>query len=353
MALPPLAGHDDLRNRLAGAIASSRFPQATLFVGPPGIGKQRLALWVAQGLVCDQPSAEGPCNHCTGCTRVSALAHPDLHWFVPIPRPKAQDPGKQVEEAESLLGEAMAARREQPLYGRPDGMTSHSLASIRLLQRRVSLTPVVARKKVVIVGDAERLVVQEASPEAANAMLKVLEEPPADTVLILTAADAQALLPTIRSRLVPIRVGRLPDDTVRAFLASHADPPLAGDALERRILLAEGSIGRALWADDDLEVADRAAERFLGAVVKGPAAWAGAALAQAPWSARGEFTAMLDAVSLRIRARLQRDGDGDRTRQARWSRALRRVEAARFDAQGNLNPQLGLAVLAQDLQGLL
>src|SRR6185369_571692 len=105
------------------------------------------------------------------------------------------------------------------------------------------LTPALAKKKVVILGDAERLVVQEASPEAANAMLKILEEPPADTFVMLTAADPQALLPTIRSRLVPIRVQRIPDESVAAFVAEHGGKAAPS---KEAVLLAEGSIGRAL-----------------------------------------------------------------------------------------------------------
>ena len=340
-------------NRLVGALASSRFPQAALLTGPAGVGKQRLALWVAQALLCEQPTGGRPCGECTGCTRVTTLTHPDLHWFVPIPTPKAADPAKQIEEAESLLAEVMAERRQQPHYGRAEGMVGHTLASIWLLQRKVALTPMMARRKVVIVGDAERLVVQTGNDMAANALLKVLEEPPGNTFLLLTAADPQALLPTIRSRLIPIRVGPVPDTAVREFLSQQVKPPLAGTALEQRTVLAEGSIGRALWAEADAEAADKAAERFLAAVAKGPQGWSSAALVQPPWSARGDFTALLDAVSLRIRSRLLRDKDGDRTRQSRWSRALRRVETARWEAQGNVNPQLGMAVLAQDLQGLL
>lgn len=353
MALPPVFGHETLKNRLAGAIASSRFPQSALLSGQVGVGKQRIALWVAQALLCEQTSAGHPCGRCTGCTRVSTLSHPDLHWFIPIPRPKGQDPAKQVEEAESSLAEAMAERRKKSQYGRPDGMDSHSIASVRLLQRKVILTPAIARKKVVIVGDAERLVVQESSPEAANAMLKVLEEPPADTVVLLTVADPQALLPTIRSRLVPIRVGPISDEAVRQYLSTEADPLVTGAALDRRVLLAEGSIGRAIWADTDTEKADRAAEAFLSAVAKGPAGWSAAALSQVPWHARGEYTALLDAVSLRIRLLLKDDRTADRTRAVRWSQALQRVETARWEAQGNANPRLGLAVLGQDLQRLL
>ncbi len=140
VGLPPLYGHEPLVSRLAGAVASARFPQATLFVGPPGVGKQRVALWAAQALLCEAEESR-PCGECLACRQVLGLSHPDLHWFVPILRPKVTDPNKQVDEAASLLAEAMAARRENPLYGPPEPMASHPLASIRLLQRRVALKP--------------------------------------------------------------------------------------------------------------------------------------------------------------------------------------------------------------------
>jgi DNA polymerase-3 subunit delta' len=233
-------------------------------------------------------------------------------------------------------------------------MVSHSLASVRLLQRAVSLTPVEASRKVVILGDAERLVVQEANPEAANAMLKVLEEPPADTWLILTAADPQALLPTIRSRLVPFRVPRVSDTAVRSFLSSELDPPLQGEALERQVVLAAGCIGQAIrQADDARDGPDRAAEALLASITKGPRAWLPRVFEQPPWAARGNFTATLDALAVRIRARLERDAGSDGTDLDGWLAALRRSEETRADAQNNVNPQRALAVLASDLEVLL
>jgi len=322
-----------------------------LLTGPQGVGKQRLALWLAQALLCEDRTGEGPCGRCSDCHRALDLAHPDVHWFTPIPRPKATDPSKQIDEADALLGEVIQARRAKPVYPRPEGTSSHSVASIRLLQRKISLTPVLARRKVVILGDAERLVVQEASPEAANAILKLLEEPPADTTIMLTAADPQALLPTIRSRLVPIRVQRLPDETVAAFLEGQGIGSSA--ARERQVLLAEGSIGRALASAGEADRVETAVDRFLGAVRGGPAKWAMAALSQAPWAARGDFTALLDGVALRLRSHVASAPQEDRRRLRRFTAALRKVEAIRWDAQGNLNPQLALAVLAQDLRGLV
>ena len=354
MSLRPIFGHRLLLNRLGGALASGRFPQAALITGPIGAGKQRIALWVAQGLLCGQRQG-APCGCCTACQQVDRLSHPDLHWFVPIPRPSAGDPAKQADEAAETLAQVMEDRRKTGLWQRPDGMYSHALASVRLLHRRVWVTPFSGDRKVFVIGDAERLVVQEASQEAANALLKVLEEPPADTTLILTAADPQALLPTIRSRLVTVRVGRVSDDEVRAFLRSESGRTWTDRALEQRVLLAEGCIGRALWTDGEGDDAlDQAAGQLLDAIRKGGGAWLPHALRQRTWAARGEFTSLLDALSMRMRAELSESAAaGDGGGLAPRLEAVRRIEEARLAAQGNANPQLALAVLASDLERLL
>ena len=125
-----------------------------------------------------------------------------------------------------------------------------------------------------------------------------------------------------------------------------------GPALERRVLAAEGSIGQALWARAETDAAEHAADRFLAAIGRGAEGRSLAALGQPPWSARGEFTTLLDAVALRLRDRMVA-GHSDPARIRRWAQAVRRVETARFEAQGNANPQLGLAVLAHDLERLL
>ncbi len=351
MGFRPIYGHDALRNRLGGALVSGRFPQVALFTGPPGVGKQRLALWVAQGTLCDRGPGPG-CDECPSCRRVSGLTHPDLHWFTPIPRLKAAEPGKLLEEARDLLAEVMAARRARPLYGPPERMASHSLASVRLLRQAMAVTPFSGSRKVVVLGDAERLIVQEASQEAANALLKILEEPPADATVILTAADPEALLPTIRSRAVPLRVGRVSDDAVRRFVQTELEPALKGEALEGRIAVAEGCIGRTL-DDYDRGAADRAARELLAAVQHGPRAWTLPALAQPPWSARGDFSAMLDALALELRDRLERSAAAGDGQADQWVEALRLVEERRAEAQGNANPQLALAVLAGDLERVL
>jgi DNA polymerase-3 subunit delta' len=351
MPLPPVYGHQALLERLGTAIKSGRFPQATLLVGPPGAGKQRVALWIGQVLLCEGPG-DAPCGSCPGCRQALALSHPDLHWFVPIPRPKATDPAKQVDEARDLIAGVVAERRKSRWYHPPEGLASHSLASVRVLLRTVGLTPFRAGRKVVILGDAERLVVQEASPEAANALLKALEEPPADTTIILTAAEPRALLPTIRSRVVPLRVGPVGDAAVREFLASEVTPPPQGPALERRVAAAGGLIGRALRAGEGGPEAGAArGQGILAAARRGPAAWAEAALGQAPWGARGDFSALLDGVGESLRAALADAAQRrDAAEVARRLAGLRLLDAAREGVWTNANPQLALAVLARGLE---
>jgi DNA polymerase III subunit delta' len=338
-------------------------PQVLILAGPWGVGKQRLALWLAQLVLCEA-AREEPCGTCRPCRLVGGLAHPDLHWFVPIPRPKASETDKQVEEASQALAAAMEERRSRPLYAQSDGMASHGIACVRLLQRQAFLTSVEGGRRVFIIGEADRLVSQESSPEAANALLKLLEEPPPGSLFVLTTVDAQRLLPTVRSRAVLLRATGVADADVRGFLATHLRPAPSAAELDLRVAAAEGSIGRALAVGEDSGKAQQAAERLLEAVMAGPGPTFEQALKQAPWSARGDFTAMLDALAetLSEAARetlgqtprrpvpraLQRYGHPDRL-----VKAMEHVAEARDAAWGNVNPQILLAVLGEELAEIL
>jgi DNA polymerase-3 subunit delta' len=351
MPIPPLYGHEGIRHRLAGAIASGRLPQALLLEGPPGVGKQRLALWLAQALLCDgtgsgkgEPGREEPCGRCHPCKLVLNLSHPDVHWFVPLePSKKGGDADKQVELVEEALGEEMAARREQPLYEPPSGLASHGIAAVRLLLRRLVLTPAMGRRKVFLIGDAERLVPQTGAEAAANALLKALEEPPADTAFVLTTAAPDSLLPTILSRVVRVRVARLADSIVAAFVQQQLG--VTGQReLAQRVALADGRLGRLLADGDGRARGADAAERFVAAVEAGPVRQYGFALGLQPFQARGGFTDMLDGLLERLREQARAGGETEKVVEA-----IGRVVDARGLAQGNVNPQLVAAVLADDL----
>jgi DNA polymerase-3 subunit delta' len=353
MPLHPLFGHDGVQSRLAAAVAANRLPQALLFEGPRGVGKQRLALWLAQSLVCEQGAGGGgggeeggACGDCRSCRLVNTLQHPDVHWFVPLePSKKGADADKQVDLVAEALAEEMTARREQPLYAAPSGLASHAIAAVRLLLRRMALTPALARRKVFIVGDAERLIPQRGAEDAANALLKALEEPPADTVFVLTAADPEALLPTVLSRVVRVRVARIADSVVTVF-AQQVLRINGKVELAQRVSAAEGCIGRLLATEGDAGAGSRRAADLSEAVQKGAAARYALALSQMPFQARGGFTEMLDALAGRLRAEAKSGGATQKLIEA-----IARVMDARELAQGNVNPQLVTAVLAEDLVG--
>src|SRR3989440_7541725 len=164
MPIPPLYGHEGTRNRLVGAIASGRLPQALLFEGPRGVGKQRLALWLVQALVCEKPgdgkgeTGKGePCGACQPCRMLLNLSHPDVHWFVPLElTKKSGDADKQVEVVEEALAAEMAARRGQALYEAPSGLAGHGDAAVRPLPGRPALQPAMGSRTGVVSGGAGR-----------------------------------------------------------------------------------------------------------------------------------------------------------------------------------------------------
>jgi hypothetical protein len=176
-----------------------------LFTGPAGAGKKTFALRLAQSLLCvtPKPGLLGYCGHCSGCTRVASGTHPDLY----------------LAEGQVKIGER-------------DGAGFHAEeTTARDLVRQLSLHSYAGGKRIFILGDVEF------TREAANALLKFFEEPPADVLLLLTTTSATRLLPTVRSRLVEVTFPPLTDAEV-ATLRARGLREEAGDDGTREAAIA-------------------------------------------------------------------------------------------------------------------
>jgi len=347
---PPLVGHDRVRARLRAAIADGRLPQALLLHGPAGVGKQRLALWIAQALQCEGP--ERPCGDCRSCRLAGELSHPDIHWFFPLPKPAGSLDKKRLrQKLEEARNEELGIRRDAPLrpVGNDPAAKGLYLAMVAEIRERASRRPAMGPYAAFIVGDADRLVPQAANPEAANALLKLLEEPPPDCFFVLTTCRPAALLPTIRSRVASLRIGPLTEAEVAGFLCRHGGVEATRAAEIAR--LCEGSPGRGLarmLEAGDGETADRAEAFLRAALVPNPGDRLRLAATLPNRGARGEFTRVLEELQLRLRDRLS-VAVGAGSDVLPFMRAIEHTERAVSAASGNGNPQVIGAVLMTDL----
>lgn len=194
-------GNKRVKQYLIAALQSHRLPKAFIFYGPEGVGKAGMTILFAKALNCNQFDGE-PCNRCNSCFKIDKGIHPDVRLYQP--------------EAKEI-----------------------SIEQIRNLSSQIHLKPFEGRYKVFIIDPAELL-----SPEAANALLKTLEEPPPNSLIVLITANLSSLLPTIRSRCQLLHFSVIP----RRELEETLKKSFNYQASEARILaqLSAGSLGRAL-----------------------------------------------------------------------------------------------------------
>jgi DNA polymerase-3 subunit delta' len=354
VSIVPLYGHDALRARLSAAIERNTLPASLLLHGPRGIGKQRLALWIAQSLVCSSPGPDAaPCGRCQACRFATSLAHPDVHWFFARP---SLDSGATNKDVTNDLTDAITERvNASGLYPPASGLDGIYVATVRVIVRMASMSPSMGKRKVFVIGDADQMVSQEGSDQAANALLKLLEEPPANTNIILTSSERGALLPTIRSRVVNVRVAPLAPRDVEAFLAD----PLVADAMRRAhanaspadlVRLANGAPGALIGASERRAAID-SAERLLASALSGDRSKTiRVAMAQGTSRARGKFADVLDELSALVAARARAAlARGDERTALGASRAMASIEQAKTLIPNNVSPALITAALLRDL----
>ncbi|MBI1354384.1 MAG: AAA family ATPase [Acidobacteria bacterium] len=240
-------GNAPVVSALRGMLAQDRLPQTLLFSGPRGIGKATLARYLTAAIQCREAAADEFCGSCHACTRILA-ADLSLPEFV-----------KETEEREKLPA---AKRTDNPLVFSthpdflifpPDGpLRMVGIEQARKLRNAAQFSPSEGKRRVFVLDGADR-----ANDEAANSLLKTLEEPAAALTIILIAENPYDLLPTIRSRSVPFYLSRLTAEEMQQFFERRRE--LSDKERRRLAAWAQGSPGAALAIDVEEYLARREA----------------------------------------------------------------------------------------------
>lgn len=222
--LDKLTGNERVKQLLKRILAAGRVPGALLFSGEAGVGKKLFALELAKALNCRSPVGNEGCDICPACVRINKFNYPqssDPDDWKPIIWTDHADVGMIVAPKRVLLVEQM-----------------------RQIEREANYRPYEGKARILLIEDAEKL-----NDSSANALLKVLEEPPHTSHIVLVTSRADMLLPTIRSRCQLIRFAPVSAVEIEKYLIENK---IAGPSEARiRARAAIGSLGRALAQDLD------------------------------------------------------------------------------------------------------
>lgn len=201
MAFENLIGNEKIKQMLNLAVQNNNILHSYMFVGEEGIGKNLFAKQLAQMVLCSDENQK-PCGKCKSCLEFNAESHPDFVQIEP-------EDGKTIK-----------------------------IDQVRFLQQKVQEKPVTSSKKVYLISQAETM-----TREAANSLLKTLEEPPEYVVIILTTSNESKILTTIKSRCMKLNFEPIPEEQIINYLRQNG---LDADITTNMLKHCEGSIGRAL-----------------------------------------------------------------------------------------------------------
>ena len=220
---------------LRRAHVAGRAAHAYVFHGPEGAGKEAAALQWAQARLCERPGEWG-CGECKTCRRIRRFDHPDVHFVFP----------RTASATEEERREVLDSLAQNPFCRiRPWENPQILIGDIRDLKHKLSMTSYEGRGVVIVLAEAEKM-----RDEPANALLKILEEPPPGTCFVLTTSTLDAVIPTIVSRCQPLRFAPIPSAEIKGLLTAQGGMDearadfaarLSGGNLQRAFAMLESS----------------------------------------------------------------------------------------------------------------
>ena len=258
MLFSEIIGQQAIKERLIRSVNEGRISHAQLFLGPQGSGSLALALAYAQYISCKNKLENDSCGICPSCVKLNKLVHPDLHFVYPVALSKNVKTSTDVaaEWREAFLDnpyitlfnwfELLEAENKQAVIGVEE--------SAEIL-RKLSLTTYEAEYKIMIIWQAEKM-----NQQAANKLLKILEEPPDKTLFLLVCESEDQLLRTIVSRTQLIKILKISDaDLIQALVERNEISP---EDAEKTAHLADGNYSEALLLIKENESAGQNLARF-------------------------------------------------------------------------------------------
>jgi DNA polymerase-3 subunit delta' len=250
MPFSDFVGNPDTVDRLREMLARHRFPHAVILSGARGAGKYTLALMLARAMNClEQPTTDGLpdfCGRCSNCVRIAQSEDLDARFTEAV---EARENLRETDKKETRI---LVQTHPDVLVVPPDPpQLMIKVDQVRHVIETIYYRPGEARERVYIFTDSAFM------KEAANSLLKVLEEPPEFATIFLLTENPGELLPTIRSRSMTIALGSLAFAEIEALLAKHRPE---WNAKQRALVarLSEGAVGRALSFDLESYTAARA-----------------------------------------------------------------------------------------------
>ncbi len=334
-------GNEAAKTRIAGILEGDKIPHAYLVEGPEGAGLFAFALDLALLRLCEG-KGDRPCLSCPGCRRVLSNAHPDLQIYHPFPSAEAMKL-KEDEYWEWMRGK-ITGLVEDPFARFSFDKESHiAIGTMRQMQENLDAGQNGVSRRIVILAQVDRM-----AEEAANSVLKILEEPRPGVLFLLTTSRPSMLLPTIISRCQILRLGELRPEEIIAFL-DRRRPGIPAETVRMAAQAADGSLARALEAlDGDLEPVDGLACAWIAAAEKTELA-AAVELAEQLGAGRdgGLIRRVMELVLIKVREAciLNSSMTPDRARQHVAS-----AKGVVADLERHITPSLALLTRLRSLQ---
>lgn len=239
-------GQQRVKKSLTQLVDAQRIPHAMLFLGPSGCGKLALAIALAQYILCENKQEGESCGTCRNCSKVDKLVHPDLHFTYPIIGTKVTSPAFLTQWRTALLENAyLDINHWLQFIGAENKQGNINKDECLRIIKQMSLKSFESNYKILIIWLPEYL------QKEGNRLLKLIEEPPVNTIFILVAQEQERILNTILSRCQIVKFNALSDEEITGGLIEKTG--IAQKQAEAAAHLANGDLNEALSLSNNTE----------------------------------------------------------------------------------------------------